>query len=44
MNPTFTLVVTGGTGAYSRDSRTVDFNASGNTQTLSVHLTGEPAR
>lgn len=44
MSPKFTLVVTGGTGAYAGDAGTVDFSASASTQHLTVHLTGQADR
>jgi hypothetical protein len=43
MNPTFTLTVTGGTGTYAGDTGTLEFDASGDVQKLTVHLTGKPA-
>lgn len=43
MKPTFTLTVTGGTGTYTGNSGTLDFDASGNVQKMTVHLTGKPA-
>jgi len=43
MKPTFTLTVTGGTGTYAGNSGTLDFDASGNVQKMTVHLTGKTA-
>ncbi len=38
MIPTFTLIITGGTGKYAGRTGTLDFHLTGNTQTLTVHL------
>jgi hypothetical protein len=37
-DPTFTLAITGGTGAYVGASGTMDFALNGDTQTLTAHL------
>jgi hypothetical protein len=38
MEPTFTLTVTGGTGDYVGAAGTMDFDASSDVQTMTVHL------
>lgn len=38
MTPSFTLIITGGTGRYAGHTGTLDFHLTGNTQTLTVHL------
>lgn len=38
MTPSFTLIITGGTGKYAGHTGTLDFHLTGNTQTLTVHL------
>ena len=43
MNPSFTLTVTGGTGAYTGDTGTLAFTADRSVQKLTLHLT-RPAR
>ena len=43
MNPSFTLTVTGGTGAYTGDTGTLAFTADRSVQKLTLHLTS-PAR
>lgn len=40
MGSRFSLAVTGGTGAYAGDTGTIDFDASGGAQKLTVHLVG----
>lgn len=42
--PTFTLAVTGGTGAYTGDTGTMDFDGSGDVQKMTVHLRNPAGR
>lgn len=43
MDPTFTLTVTGGTGAYAGETGTLAFDGSGKVQKMTIHLTSHAA-